>query len=985
MSIYNVYKCECLKQNKILLILIQTFKNLYLLSRLMINFTKIPLQLSILLLLFITTANKIYAQEFGGNPPSIKWQQINMPAAKIIFPVGLDSAGLRVANIIRQMNNAIKPTIGFKQKQISILLQNQTTIANGYVGLAPFRSEFYLTPEQNSFDIGSLWWPEQLAIHEFRHVQQYNNFNVGASHVMKVLFGEGGQALANDAAIPNWFFEGDAVFNETHVSEQGRGRLPYFFNGFRALWADGMDYSYMKIRNGSLLDYTPDWYPLGYMMVSYGRQKYGDDFWKNVTQDAAAYKGVFYPFQKAIKKFSGEDFVKFRNDGFNFYKKQFNSKQSINQSFNNSTIKKNQHFIADQEYPAYVNDNTIIYMKSTYDHIPVFVMKTGTHEKNIAVRSVSLDTYFAYHDGKIVYAAYRPDLRWNYRDYSELMLLDVKTGKERRITKNTKYFSPDFSPDGKTIVTVKEGTNGKCDIHLLNAANGKLISILPNKENLFYTYPKFYGNNHLVVAIRTRKGNMTLDLIDIKTGSNKYLLPFSHQPIVFPQVKNDMVYFSATSGIDDRLFELNLKSYKLYELSNYNLNGSIGNYEPAIGNNKFAWVGFTAVGYRLNEMDKKDLNWLAVEPEQARGGLPNFGITALKRDNSTDLLAKVQNDSLPVTKYRKSHHLFNFHSLIPNFNDPNYTLALQGENVLNTLQSQLSFTYNSNEGYKDFGFDAVYGALFPYISGGVDYIIDRRNYYNGSNIYWNETDLHGGLELPLDLSYGKNATTLQVGSDLYYSKSIFQQPFRSMFADQSYAYSNNYINFSNNIQQARQNIFPRFGQTVILNYESALSGINDKQFLINSSLYFPGLMSNDNLVINLAHQQRNKNDIIDFSNNFPFSRGYTAENLYDMNKAGINYHFPIAYPDAGVADAFYIFRIRGNVFYDYTYATDFYTSGNQFKGTFRSTGMEVYLDSQLFNEGAVSFGFRYSYLVDRDVFGGNGRNRFEIIVPVTVF
>jgi hypothetical protein len=200
-----------------------------------------------LLLLILISATFAEAQEFGGNPPSIKWDQVNTPAAKVIFPVGLDSAGLRVANIVEQMNKAIAPTIGYKHKQVSILLQNQTTVANAYVGLAPFRSEFYLTPEQNSFDIGSLPWDEQLAIHEFRHVQQYNNFNVGFSHTMHILFGEGGQAAANELSVPNWFFEGDAVFNETHVSNQGRGRLPYYFNGFRALWADGRDYSYMKI------------------------------------------------------------------------------------------------------------------------------------------------------------------------------------------------------------------------------------------------------------------------------------------------------------------------------------------------------------------------------------------------------------------------------------------------------------------------------------------------------------------------------------------------------------------------------------------------------------------------------------------------------------------------------------------------------------------------------------------------------------------
>ena len=91
---------------------------------------KTPLT-SLFALLFITaTATFTKAQEFGGNPPSIKWQQVNIPAAKVIFPKGLDSAAYAVASIIARMNYVIEPTIGTKQKQISIVLQNQTTIAN---------------------------------------------------------------------------------------------------------------------------------------------------------------------------------------------------------------------------------------------------------------------------------------------------------------------------------------------------------------------------------------------------------------------------------------------------------------------------------------------------------------------------------------------------------------------------------------------------------------------------------------------------------------------------------------------------------------------------------------------------------------------------------------------------------------------------------------------------------------------------------------
>jgi len=936
----------------------------------------IPLILSLLFL----TATVTKAQEFGGNPPSIKWDQVNTPAAKVIFPAGLDTLGLRVANIVTQMNGAIQPTIGYKQRQVSILMQNQTTITNAYVQLAPFRSEFFLTPEQNSFDIGSLPWAEQLAIHEFRHVQQYNNFDVGVSKTMRTLFGEGGQAVANDLAVPNWFFEGDAVFNETHVSEQGRGRLPYFLDGFRALWADGTDYSYMKIRNGSYRDYTPDWYPLGYMMVSYGRQKYGDDFWKKVTHDAAAYKGGFYPFERAVKKYSGEDFVSFKNDALNYFRQQF-----VNVDQHNPPQPK-KHFDADREYPAYIDDHTLIYSKTTYDHTPAFIIKEGNTERKISTRSYSLDNYFDYHDGKIIYASYRPDLRWTYRDYSELILLDVKTGKEHRLTKSSKYFAPSFSADGKTIAVVQEATSGKCDVHLLDATTGKLLAIVPNKQRLFYTYPKFYGKDHLVAGVRNSKGQMSLAVINIKTGDAKYLLPFTFQPIVFPHLHGDTAYFSATSDINDRLFAINLKNKKLYELKGDSLQTFIGNYETSVSNSKLAWVSLTAYGYQIHQIDNSAIQWNEISDGAIPGTLPNFNITALTRDSSTDLLAGVQNKPMDITKYNKAYHLFNFHSLVPNIDDPNYTLEIQGENVLNTFQSNILFNYNRDEGYKEFGFNAVYGALFPYLSGGVDYIIDRRELYRGNNVYWNETTVQGGLELPLSFTRGKSSTSLAIGSNLVYSNSDFQQAYHELFANQSYAYLDNYLYFYNSTLQANKNIFPHFAQSLQFEYEDAVTGQSSTQYLAEGTFYFPGLSVNHSLFFNAAYQQKGSaNNVIDYSNDFPFSRGYTAENFYKMDKLGANYSFPMVYPDAGVANTIYIMRIRGNAFYDYTRANDFYEDGSKFKANFNSTGLEIYFDTKWFNQETISFGFRYDRLLDPDIFGGTGRNRFELIVPVSVF
>jgi hypothetical protein len=103
-----------------------------------------------------------------------------------------------------------------------------------------------------------------------------------------------------------------------------------------------------------------------------------------------------------------------------------------------------------------------------------------------------------------------------------------------------------------------------------------------------------------------------------------------------------------------------------------------------------------------------------------------------------------------------------------------------------------------------------------------------------------------------------------------------------------------------------------------------------------------------------------------------------------MIKWGINYHLPLLYPDAGVANILYLSRIRGNLFYDDTHVNDFFANARRFVANFRSTGAEIFFDTKWWNEAEVSFGLRYSHLLDEDLFGGISRNRWELILPVNL-
>jgi len=915
-------------------------------------------------------------QVFAGTPPSLHWKQIDIPAARVIFPSGMERQAEQVAAIVSRLSHTTLATVGPRQHPIDIVFQNQTTISNGFVQLAPFRSEFELTPDQNSFELGSLPWQKMLAIHEYRHVQQYNNYRVGLSRAFFYLFGEGGQELANDLSLPNWFWEGDAVYQETLVSRQGRGRLPNFFDGYRALWAAGKAYSWMKLRNGSLLDYTPNHYPVGYMLVSYGREKYGDQFWKKVSHDAAAFRGLFYPLQRSIRKYSGLSFSQFREEALT----HFRSEVSVDSTAGSPAAfaRNHRHFVADEEFPQFLDSTHLLFARTAYDRIPAFVIRdiSSGREHKLRSRSVALDPYFSYRNGQIVYAGYEPDLRWGWRDYGVIRILNVQTGKEKRLSTRSKYFSPDLSPDGNQLVAVQVNEQGLSALHLLNSQTGALEKILPNPDSLYFSHPKYFRPDELVAAVRNRRGEMSLALVRIADGSIRLLTPFSMQVLDYPSARGDTVFFTAGRLGQDRLYASIRDSLFCLQLSH---SGSApGDYALQSFGSRYAWSTFTATGWRLQLSDT--LNLRPVQRDDWDQPLDLQGIFSLSRGPAA-LLDHIEDGEFPVTTYPAGRKLINFHSWRPYFNDPDYSFSLVSENVLGTLQSDIFVGYNRNESYRQLGADATYGAMFPLINAEVAYTFDRNALYGNRKIYWNEFGAFAGVSLPFNLSRGRNYTNLQLASDLDYTFRQFRAPYQDSFSAKPLTYWIGQLDFSNQVQQALRQIYPRFAQTLDMTWDEGLSTAGARQFLASGYIYLPGLSTVHSLVLGAAFQQRDSLNRGGFSNNFPFSRGYSSENFYRMLRLAANYHFPLIYPDAGFGNLLYVLRVRANLYFDYTRVVDPYDVNVQ--PQYRSFGAEIYFDTQWWNELALSFGIRYSRLIDPD-YEGRGPNQWEFILPINL-
>lgn len=918
----------------------------------------------------------INAQEFGGNPPSVKWRQINTDTARIIFPSGTDSIAQRVASIIHFLA-AKNNSLGNKRDKINIVLQNQTTIANGYVNLGPYRSEFFLTPSFNNFDLGSISWPEGLASHEYRHVQQFSNFRVGLSKAMYYLFGEEGLSVAINASIPDWFYEGDAVYNETVHSQQGRGRIPFFTNQYPSLWLAKKNYTWMKLRNNSLKDYVPNHYSLGYLLVNYGYQKYGADFWGKVTQDAAAYKGLFYPFQKAIERHANVDFKTFRKQAFELYKIEglkFQKSEQVIEAYEQSITRPTLSYVTNYFFPFTTEDNALVYLKSSYRKRPSFVVKDNSGEHVLRVRDISLDEQFSYRNGKIVYAAYKPDARWGWRNYSEIRLLDTKTGTQQRITHKTKYFTPDISNDGTRIAAVNYDPKGKSALHVLDAGTGTILSSIESSEIKTFTDPKFIDDSSMIVCVRLRDGKMCLARAYMNGIIERVTVP-SYHTVGFPNVQDGKVYFTASFNGNDEIFMVQLADGKLFQISN----STIGNYFVNATPNKVIYSKFTADGYQLKQMDLDKSQMKEIDPSMFQ--LPPNSFSVANQDSFNGLLLNdIETKNFSESKYKKGTKLLNIHSWRPYYEDPIFTYSLYGQNVLNTLQTQVYYLYNQDERTNAVGLNTVYGALFPYLSAGAEYTFKRTDTLNNKTRQWNQLDTRFGLNFPFDLSGGRFFRSLNFGSSYVFRFEQNTGPSSNLFVENNFAYLSHFINYSQQVETARQHIYPRLGYNFSLQYRHAVSKYDSYQFFASGHIYLPGFISNHSIVLDGAFQQRDTFRIL-FSNRFAYSRGYNETYLSRMWKLGANYHFPLWIPDWGFGNILYIQRIRANAFFDLTrvYSRNKLVTADQ-----RSIGGEVYFDTNWWNQYPLTFGFRVSHRLDDDLVTGNRGTFYEFILPVSI-
>jgi hypothetical protein len=957
---------------------------------------------------FLFVSSWLSAQDvvLENNPPSIKWSQVNTKNFRIIFPNGFTSEAQRLANTLEHIRDEEAKSLGSLPRKLSVILQNQSSVSNGFVSVLPRRSEFYTMPSQDYNFVGTNDWLDILASHEYRHVVQYQHANRGFNRLMFYLFGAGTYAGMAQAAAPDWFWEGDAVATETAFTRSGRGKIPNFSLLFKTNLLEGRTFNYHKQYLRSYKHNIPDHYVFGYHMVSYLRKRTNDpEIWGKISARAWSVPFIPFIFSTAIKRESGMHVTQLYREMAKDLKRQW--QQQIDSleltSFETLTVSPRRAY-TDYQYPQSLGDGSVLAMKSGIADVAQFVLlKDGREKKVFTPGLINESGMLSAHGRWVVWNEYGFDPRWNVRTHSLIKAYDLKSKRRMVIGgKNGRYGSVAISRDESKLVAVRTDQQYQTRLVILSMPDGKVIKEFPNPDNAFYSMPTWSTDNRSIICLKTNAEGKAIVLINTLAGSETEILPYSNENVGYPIIHDNFVlYNSPVTGIDN-IFAIDVTTKKKYQVTS----SKYGAYNPSISEDgkKIYYNDQTKNGLSVVAVPFDRANLKSYHPSPHPGGYEHL----VEQEGHPDLLKSVPGETFPVTKYSKLKGLFNPYTWGTFFNNDltGATVGISSQDLLSTTSIDLGYVYDLVERASSYRARVSYQGLYPIIDVSASYanrsVTESFSSEEDVSFDWKESNLEAGLRVPLVTTSSRFVGGINSGVSIGLTRiSDFTNSIDtvgriigqdgSFYIYREYADNGNlsYGDFELTafrlMKRARRDINSKWGQQ--LNLKASTTAFNSDfdgaLFGVTGILYFPGLLKSHSIWGYGAFQHTlldlSNPDLYIFQNEVPVPRGLSVSRFENFYSASANYTMPVWYPDIAIGPLLNIQRLRTNLFYDYGLGT-IAGDGVDYNETYTSVGIEAKVDFNILRFlPQIDLGVRYTVGLKP------AETRFEVLIGTINF
>lgn len=931
-----------------------------------------------------------YAQFYsaGQDPASIRWKQINTENFQVIFPDNYEEQARYIADILEHSYEYATKSLNHNPRKVSVIVHNQTVISNGFVSWAPRRIELYTNPPANN---DTHDWMERLVLHEFRHVVQIDKLNQGLTRILGYIVGEQAVGAVLGLFVPMWFLEGDAVAMETAFTFGGRGRLPQFEQGLRAQILTRGKYSFDKAYFGSYKDHVPNFYELGYQLVSMARIEKGANVWSGVIDNVAFMPISPIPFSRGMERETGRNKDQHYKHTFTVLDSLWRNQKDQHEYTHGEIISRENKLFTQYTQAFFVNDSTVIALKTGLKDIPQIVkISSDGIEERLFAPGWYFPNAFDYAAGRLVWNEQRPDPRWEHRNWSEIMIYDIETNKRIRLTRKGRFFAPALSYDGTRIAAVETTETSQYAMVILDSETAEELFRFSYESNDFIMEPAWHPNGEKIAIIAVDARGKRIDIIDIRNQNHRTILPASHTEISSPRFMGDDIIFTGTwSGING-IYRLKPDSTEPQKI----ISPVFGADFAAASDSYIIWSDYSADGYRLMKKPIDQLEPISIDKIEDHS--PKFHQILAQQEETVITKENITRREHEIKPYSRLRNLFHLHSWAPAYIDGASQEAGIGasmlfQNKLSTSFATVGYLWDVDEQTGKFSTVFSYQGWYPVI----DLIAEsghRRLYYqdgeNINNILWTENQFLLALSIPFrfqrnDKFYGLipmiSGGLNQALRNRHTPDTLFLDNNRYFALQDNQVYSHTWrITGYRQKRSVARDIFPRFGQIIDLQYrhspfqEFGMGSI----FAARGIFYFPGFIRHQGFRFSAGHQEKRQNEpqpnVINYSygNILPFPRGTLSRELKSLSTFTFDYAFPMLYPDMSIRAVIYLMRLRGYVFSDIARATTFPDPENNRQETYnlRSSGFGIVGDMHLFRFIApISLGVQVAFPENEDL------------------
>jgi len=950
--------------------------------------------LFLFIIFFLGSSAFSHAQfyQYGQPPSDLNWEKIESNHFLVIYPEEIRNEAKRTLIILERNYFRNSNPLGHNPEKVPIILHNHTVVPNGFAMWAPKRSEFFTTPDVNPVAHD---WLTHLSLHEFRHIVQMDKLNQGTTKVLSYVLGEMGIGPAI-ATIPFWFLEGDAVYAETELSHSGRGRTPEFEMGIKAnLIQDEKIFSFSKSYLGSFKDHVPSYYEYGYQMVSYAREKHGNDFWNGALNLAGKHPYLINPFGIYMRRNAGISKGQLYDSTMSFLKDHW-EKQIDARGFEEyePVNKPANRVFTSYNFPLFTEDGSIIAVKSGLHILDRFVMITSDGiEKTLFVPGSLFSGRISYRKGKIIWDEFQPDPRWTHRSFSDIVEYDIEKKKRRKITKNTRYSSPSFSFSGDSIVAVETSLSNDFSLVILSSVDGSIMDKIPSPANIQLLHPAWKEDDSGIIVIGLDQNGKSLHQYDLSTRSWTELLYTREVNISNPRYAGDYILLTGSFSGVDNIYAFNPEEEQLYKLTR----SELGAFEPdvSVDHSAFAFADYSSKGYNISVKELDDFSMEAFSRQEVTEQ-PFFRYGDFEKPPQEPWIRDIP-DTIKSEKFSKPKNLFNFHSWAPlytDLTDPelenpeiNPGITLLSQNELSTAVAAIGYEYKDNDHY--FHTNFIYSGFYPifelsYRLGGLPAVVSPDPDIPQPEKVRTSSNISLNTYIPFSYRIGKWVAGMQPSLEITYANDYFYYVQDRSF-NRGIVYTEPRLYLYTYQRTALRDLQPRFGlivdlQSISAPFEDEQRGSNNS---IRTALYLPGFLRSHGIRLKAEWEHQQPERYL-FGNFLSYPRGYDPLIFMGANKYTADYVFPVMYPELNLEGLLYLKRIRGGVFTDYLIGKEVrilnedQTAISEIRtGSYQSSGMELIFDYHILRFLApFSSGVRASWL------HGEEEWRFEFLFNI---